>query len=50
MPAYTAMKVIVEVEFEIRGPRGYEDAVAQAVKPVEAISGAKIKAVHVEKK
>ena len=49
MPEYVVMKVTVEVEFTIRGPNGYNDAVDQAVKPVEAIKGAKVKSVRAER-
>jgi hypothetical protein len=49
MPEYMVIKVTVEVEFTIRGPAGYGDAVDQAVKSVEDIKGAKVLSARAER-
>jgi hypothetical protein len=49
MPEYVVMKVTVEVEFTIRGSAGYSDAIAQALKPLEALEGAKVVAARAER-
>ena len=51
MPEYKHLKVTVEVEFEVgvEGPDNYAKAVHQTVPLIEAVKGAKVKQVRVER-
>jgi amino acid permease len=48
MGAYVIRKVIVQVEFTIRGAESEGAAVDEAVNPIKAIPGAEIKSATVQ--